>query len=238
MKTKLIKLQDKFILVSDEEIKAGDKVLETYADSSVRITEATPMSITINSEYAKGFQKKIISENPDFSLLSEEDCKTIGWVDVEKLAEKEMINTKASAWIYNQLSESPSEDNEFCAEVATDFWIEGFKTAQSLNDKMFSLEDVVSILDDIQKDLADYQNEIGIGMMDDIQWQQMFVDRVIASITSYEQLSLQQTSWDVEIEMEEGEDYLAGMAGSNEIWASYDDKPKITNNSIKVLRIL
>jgi hypothetical protein len=42
------------------------------------------------------------------------------------------------------------------------------------------------ILDDIQQDLADYQNEIGRGDMDDTQWQQLFIDRVVASITSYE----------------------------------------------------
>lgn len=46
------------------------------------------------------------------------------------------------------------------------------------------------ILDDIQQDLADYQNEIGIGMMDDQQWQDIFVERVIASITSYEEMEL------------------------------------------------
>lgn len=48
---------------------------------------------------------------------------------------------------------------------------------------------VIELLDDIQKNLADYQNEIGIGTMDNIQWQQTFVDRVIASITSYESFS-------------------------------------------------
>ena len=51
-------------------------------------------------------------------------------------------------------------------------------------------EELKQILDDIQQDLADYQNEVGIGMMDDMQWQQLFVDRVIASISSYENLKL------------------------------------------------
>jgi cob(I)alamin adenosyltransferase len=46
------------------------------------------------------------------------------------------------------------------------------------------------ILDQIQQDLADYQNEIGIGQMDDVQWMELFVERVTASITSYEDLEL------------------------------------------------
>jgi hypothetical protein len=45
---------------------------------------------------------------------------------------------------------------------------------------------ITEILDDISRDLAQYQNEIGKGDMDDIQWKQLFIDRVIASVTSYE----------------------------------------------------
>jgi hypothetical protein len=72
-----------------------------------------------------------------------------------------------------------------------DEFIEGYKAAT----KIYNEEDLrkyTSILDDIQKDLADYQNEVGIGMMDDDQWQQLFIDRIIASVTSYEKLSLKQ----------------------------------------------
>jgi adenosyl cobinamide kinase/adenosyl cobinamide phosphate guanylyltransferase len=66
------------------------------------------------------------------------------------------------------------------------------KTAEYvLTDDKSKVETLTAILDDIQKDLADYQNEIGIGMCDDNQWQQMFVDRVIASISSYEYLKNQ-----------------------------------------------
>ena len=201
MKTKLIKLQDKFILVSDEVIKEGDSIYSfksknVFKADSIEYMEKHNMiedfdkSFYINSNQSK----KIIAGIPelpsiDFSLLSEEDSKTIGWVDVEKLSYKLFPYMEGSC-DGNDIDMNFGFRNGF---------IEGFKAAQSLNDKMFSLDNVVSILDDIQKDLADYQNEIGIGMMDDVQWQQMFVDRVLASITSYEQLSLQQTSWDVEV---------------------------------------
>lgn len=52
------------------------------------------------------------------------------------------------------------------------------------------IRDLKSILDQIQSDLADYQNERDIGMMDDNQWQQMFIDRMCANVTDYESLKL------------------------------------------------
>ena len=51
-----------------------------------------------------------------------------------------------------------------------------------------NFETLKAILDDIQQDLADYQNENGIGMMDDKQWAELFIERVTASITTYEDL--------------------------------------------------
>lgn len=54
---------------------------------------------------------------------------------------------------------------------------------KSLLERTLSME---SILDDIASDLADYQNESGIGTMDDGQWADLFIERVAASITSYE----------------------------------------------------
>ena len=79
---KLIKLQDKFILVSDEEIKEGDWIIDTLSMEIVCWWDG--------NNFDK-YDKKIIAGIPelpsiDFSLLSEEDCKTIGFVDIEKLA--------------------------------------------------------------------------------------------------------------------------------------------------------
>lgn len=48
---------------------------------------------------------------------------------------------------------------------------------------------LTTILDDIQQDLADYQSENGIGTRDENQWKDSFIDKVIASITSYEYLN-------------------------------------------------
>lgn len=103
---KLVKLQDKFILVSNE--IAGYTYNKPTWNSDNRI------GLSENNQ-----SKKIIAgikdlPSIDFSLLSEEDCKKIGWVDVEKLC--------------------PCIGNDFRFE-----WISGFKIAQFLNDKLFRM---------------------------------------------------------------------------------------------------
>ena len=52
-----------------------------------------------------------------------------------------------------------------------------------INEELFPK--LVTILKDIQDDVKDYQTENGIGMMDDIQWQQLLVERIIASVESF-----------------------------------------------------
>ena len=55
----------------------------------------------------------------------------------------------------------------------------------SVEEKLNLFPKLVTILKDIQDDVKDYQNENGIGMMDDIQWQQLLVERIIASVESF-----------------------------------------------------
>ncbi len=55
-------------------------------------------------------------------------------------------------------------------------------------DSTMNFKTLKAILDDIQQDLADYQNQNGIGMMDDNQWADAFIQKVTASITTYEEL--------------------------------------------------
>lgn len=50
-------------------------------------------------------------------------------------------------------------------------------------------EQLTAILEQIQSDLADYQRENGIGMRDDEQWRQLFIDRMIANVTDFETLT-------------------------------------------------
>lgn len=55
----------------------------------------------------------------------------------------------------------------------------------SNEEKLNLFPKLVTILKDIQDDVKDYQTENGIGMMDDIQWQQLLVERIIASVESF-----------------------------------------------------
>lgn len=102
MEFNLIKLENKFILVSDEGINEGDRIIRlSNLEQSIA-----------NDEWDNDTHddwRKIVAGIPDlpsidFSSLSEEDCKKIGWVDVEKLALKYVISIyslrKVSIHIY------------------------------------------------------------------------------------------------------------------------------------------
>lgn len=121
------------ILVGDEEINEYTK--PCYCFNSIKNTwddDVVFYQGTMPKYHYKGFQKIIagIPELPsiDFSALSEEDSKKIGWVDVETMA----LNS-AHANKHNTISEHQSHSRGF---------IEGFKSAQSLNEKKFSEEDM------------------------------------------------------------------------------------------------
>lgn len=85
--------------------------------------------------------KKIIAGIPelpsiDFSVLSEEDCKKIRWVDVEKLA-RDFAGIK-----HNRPLDDEERYYNSLECMKYDLFKEGFKTAQSLNEKKFSEEDI------------------------------------------------------------------------------------------------
>lgn len=69
----------------------------------------------------------------DFSQLSEEDCKNIGWVDVEKLANEYFIK-------HNLLNKY--DDNYTTKQKTLRDFIEGFKAAQDINEKKYSEDDL------------------------------------------------------------------------------------------------
>lgn len=77
--------------------------------------------ITHPKEYAETFK----------NVLSDEDCKKIGWVDVEKLANEK----------YQKQSDNPPYTIITPKDKILGF-IEGFKAAQSLNEKKFSEEEI------------------------------------------------------------------------------------------------
>jgi hypothetical protein len=115
----LRKTSEGFIITSDEEIKDRDFTLSP-TDNTVFQMHKVFVSVDI------GNYKKVIAQQDqiDFSALSEEEQKEIGWFDVEKLASKEY-----SPNIYNS--------------YAIDGYKKGFQKSQELlSDRRFSLDEV------------------------------------------------------------------------------------------------
>ena len=120
------------ILVSYEEKTIDDTVFSFSDNNFFKLyNDRYPESQIEELNQSKNYKKIIagIPELPsiDFSALSEEDCKKIGWVDSEKLAVKECVC-----------------DTGDCVHVKS--YIKGFKAAQSLNEKKFSEEDVIDAI--------------------------------------------------------------------------------------------
>lgn len=156
-------------------------------------------------------QKKIIAGIPNLpsvnlSALSEKECKVIGWIDLEKLAR-------------DAVSASNSVDVKLVREV----WKNGFKTAQSLNEKKFTLSDL--------KSAFSYYAFTSTS-------QQPYSDKELdEAFEKFASVLSRPKVFDVEIETEWYKDLPpgGGFGGAAPIDLEW---PKITNNSIKVLRLL
>lgn len=125
--TELIKIKNTFILVNSKKEQVQMNTWYYEADNSTPIYRFT--KDTLPEKY---YLNKIIAgvlELPsiDFSLLSDEECSKIGYINLKKLADKVFendFNDAKTAWIKKW------------------YFIKGFKKAQSLNDNCFTLEDI------------------------------------------------------------------------------------------------
>lgn len=187
---KLIML-DNPILVSSEDIKTGDFCYNPRTKEFFNVPD---------ENYVTGLNKNIddfkiiagIPELPsiDLSSLLEEDCKKIGWIDVEKLA------------ALSSLIEEILPDAHYRG------YKEGFKTAQSLNEMKFSLQDIAIAFE------AGRTFEVS--------------GRESLNQIEYLQSISQPKIFDIELEMEN--DYEEPVGDIL--------RPKITNNSIKIIKLL
>jgi hypothetical protein len=124
MKTYTLIMLPEPIIVSDEDQQKGDNIIhKTLLDKITTV----PDNISSTQEH----WYKVLGK-ADFSSLSEEECKRIGWVDVEKYNPYQKV--------INQLA-SECEDIKFLANRRDGFY-EGFKAAQSFNEKRYSEEDL------------------------------------------------------------------------------------------------
>lgn len=197
----LIKLQDKFILVSDEKIIHNATI---YCEKTGLINASVCGVLPVNPRLVIAG----IEDTPsiDFSILSEEDCKKIGYV-----SEDRMIVAA------QQYALDKCQDNMSALTKVKVAWEEGFKTAQSLNDNMFSLENMNEAFrlgHDVEREdcKENYLNYIQ---------------------------SLKQNSWQVEIEVECAYGDECPSKGSYDSQYLCKVVPKITdNNSIKITKIV
>ncbi len=197
MKTQFIKLEDCSIIVSDEDIKKDDLC---YDSEHVNIYQA------LCDDFIKGGRdKKIIaSTNPEHNLPSIDYNgleEKLGIIDVEKLAED------YSGSFYHQ-----------------DSFKEGFNKAQELNDKKFSLEEMIEAIE--------YAHNSGRRL-------ELNAVENNFSLADYKQKliqSLQQpTPIEIEVEMGQGTEYIHTYPDSHIVPnGSCKLIPRITNNKIKI----
>lgn len=226
MKAKLILLAEPILVVSKEEADLNDFIWTTNIpfekvkeiDKNYSTQKGHEWLFTVHgsrNQYKSCEVKgKIIAGIPelpsiDFSALSEEDCKKIGWVDVEKLA-----NESFPVSIFDDLFEEGGRIG----------FKEGFKACQSLNEKKFSEEDMLKLAIYMCSNEAILKEEFEGKGLEEI------AKEYIQSVSQPKEV-------DVEVEME--------LVLTNEIDAAADfelflntEQPKITNNSIKVIKVL
>ena len=130
----LHKLQEGFIATSDEEIKTGD--IKWHHVTGLR-------KALVDGNYTNQFKVIAQQDQIDFSFLSKEEQKEIGWFDIEKLTYKHCRKVKSNVG-YND-------------------YIEGFQKAQQLLfDRRFTLDDVLKIADKYHNIMCLYGNVKGI----------------------------------------------------------------------------
>lgn len=222
---KLIKLQYKFILVNDEEIKSKSYEWVFHRDSNSIFRYDL-------DEIANNTYQKIISENPDFSLLSEEDCKTIGFSNFDAYTfikdEFGFTDELLQNWEKSLSSNKLADFGNILNLVEN-----SFKTAQSLNDKMFSLDDMKQCFL-YAREFNSIDGIVYINVVLNFTNNNSDLQAVHVNFEDYIQ-SLQKTEWEVEVEMECSEIRQCECIDNSHCLKV---QPKITNNSIKVIKIL
>lgn len=120
---RLHKLPQGYVLTSDEDICSGDLFL-VGSEIEQCLSSAEADNLSIGESYPK-----VVAQDFDFSSLSPEDQKEIGWFDVEKLYP---AGKKGAMSI-----PSRKESNNYLRQ-------EGFQKAQELlSDRRFTEEDII-----------------------------------------------------------------------------------------------
>lgn len=177
------------IVVSDEEIKEGDWC---YYPKNKK-------PFKVSTYIVQDWLKKIIAGIPelpaiDFSALSEKDCKRIGWIDVEKIADE-------------KFPEDGMHNHRYWQSLG---FVEGYHYAQSLNEKKYSEKDML------------------------LAYKEGSYNRVHKGFKEFIQSLSQPKVFDCLVEMGS----MRLNSDGEEIGFPDMTQPKITNNSIKILKVL
>ena len=164
MNYQLHKIQEGFVVTSDEKIKQGDCV-------RYKTGEIIDYSVELNTD---NLSKLIAQQDQlDFSALSEEEQKKIGWFDVASFASVAVICNGGLITTENE------------QEVAFSYYYQGFQKAQELlSDRMFTKKDMAEFGQFMIRQYVLFRNN------DD-----NFSERMLSEYLSYK-------SWDIELEME------------------------------------
>ena len=235
------------IVVSDDIVKDKDWTYNTILNDVVKLQKSNHHDLVVYNNLLNEINKnknpqKIIAGIPelpsiDFSGLTEEDCERIGWVDVEKLVK--VIFPK-----WNLLK--PHDWNNL-----KDGFIEGFKAAQSLNEKKFSDKDIIKLTE------TRWYAEIINGVYDNKG--EMETERLRHNIKADLKSLSQPKIFDIELETELRDaeevyfevkanhgDYLnhhihqydSGKITIKKEFEHIYSQPKIISNSIKITKVL
>lgn len=220
MNAQLIMLPEP-ILVSDEQANIGEY---DYSVNYKTVTSVDKERYQTHSLPAyKGMYKRVIAGLPDLpkldlSLIADE----IGWVDVDKLAKVEYLKEYNEAG-YGDYDNFP-------------MYLEGFKAAQSLNDKKYSEEDIEQFY--IWKDENRWFN------FSNGKWNYTFEHGTAMSESSYEKNYRKTTKelMAIWLKQRKPKEYLVEVEMEDKIALDghtvIGKEPTITNNSITVTKIL
>jgi riboflavin synthase alpha subunit len=200
----LHKLPEGFIISSDEKPKNGDIVISKINYRKFLFEKG---------DIIDDISHKVIAQQDqiDFSALSEEEQKEIGWYDTIKFAREEVQN-------HNNIFFDSKYNME---NYGIDRFNAGFQKAQELlSDRRFTLEDMKKATEiALNSSYVTTQHFSGHSTVK----HNFTSNEIIQSLS-------QPKSWKVELEMEYD---LESIDSSKKVM-----KPKLTNGKIKILKLL
>jgi hypothetical protein len=226
VKYTLRKLDNSYLITSNEEIREGDYYYEPTSDE--------PFSIAYFNLAQSNYRSKVIAKtnfyhnsdlpNIDFSALTKSECNTIKYINVEVLADRS-----------SEIQEATYTSNHKVTYVHG--YIDGFRKAQKLLG--FSKEDLADYLAFVDNNYyqtdAWIDRDSGVGVP-----RHVILNNYLNSLNKVKE-------WGVKIELENCEHckgssvFVDGNNNCTECPACISGKSfdiKITNNIIKVIKIL